>query len=612
MKGAWKPRNECRVALYARVSSDKQAQQGTIDSQVSLIRERIETEGWVLEDALCFLDDGISGTTLVRPALERLRDQAAAQAIDRLYVLAPDRLARRHVHQMVLVEELQACGVEVVFLNRPLGTTPEDQLLLQVQGMIGEYERAKLLERTRRGRLHAARCGRVSVLGQAPFGYRYLDKQTGHGVAAYEIIEEEAEIVREIFAWVGLEGCSLREVGRRLERLGVRTRHGLNRWNQATVLGMLRNSAYRGQAAFGKSRVGERRPRLRPRRGEPEVPKRAATDYPQPASSYIYIPVPAIVTEDVFAAVQERLEHNRKHLRESTRGARYLLQGLAVCGCCGYAIYGQSCSGKRAYYRCLGRDASRYGGQAICDNRTQRCDDVEAAVWNDVCALLTEPDRLREEYERRQQRRDSPTMADRDCLQRALTKTKQGISRLLDAYTEGLVDSKEFEPRMRGLKERLTKLEGDLQALDREVQQDGELRLVFSHLETFADEMKAGLSSVDWHQRREILRVLVKRVEIDKENIRIVYRVPARPFAKGPDGGLVRDCWTRLACRCRTNWPKWGAYCRVMPGYSVKRTCAYFRALPGPAAQCRARRRRRSSLDEMVIVPASGSSNRRR
>jgi site-specific DNA recombinase len=135
--------------LYARVSSDKQAQEGTIASQLSVLRERIAAAGYVLEEALCFVDDGVSGTTLVRPALERLRDQAAAGAIDRLYILDPDRLARRHVHQLVLVDELRACGVEMVFLNRPLGTTPEDQLLLQVQGIIGEYERAKILERMR-------------------------------------------------------------------------------------------------------------------------------------------------------------------------------------------------------------------------------------------------------------------------------------------------------------------------------------------------------------------------------------------------------------------------------------------------------------------------------
>ncbi len=168
MNGERKPPTQAaRVALYARVSSEKQAEEGTVASQVAVLEKRITDDGYAVDPQYRFIDDGVSGTTLVRPALERLRDLAAVGAIDRLYVMAPDRLARRHGHQMLLLEELQARGVAVVFANRPLGTTPEDQLLVQVQGVIAEYEHAKILERTRRGRRHAARCGRVSALSKA-------------------------------------------------------------------------------------------------------------------------------------------------------------------------------------------------------------------------------------------------------------------------------------------------------------------------------------------------------------------------------------------------------------------------------------------------------------
>jgi site-specific DNA recombinase len=154
-----------RVAIYARVSSERQAQKDTIASQVQALRARVSGEGLTLDEELCFLDDGYSGSTLVRPALERLRDQAAAGAIDRLYVHSPDRLARRYAYQALLVDELQHCGVELVFVNRPLGTGPEDDLLLQVQGIVAEYERAKILERSRRGKLHAARPRQCSYTG---------------------------------------------------------------------------------------------------------------------------------------------------------------------------------------------------------------------------------------------------------------------------------------------------------------------------------------------------------------------------------------------------------------------------------------------------------------
>jgi len=199
-----------RVAVYARVSSDQQAG-GTIASQVAALEARVIQEGLRLEPDHRFIDDGYSGATLVRPALERLRDAIAAGAIDRLYVHSPDRLARRYAYQVLLIDEFQRAGIEVAFLNRPLGRSAEDDLLLQVQGMIAEYERAKILERSRRGKKHAASSGSVNVLAGAPYGYRYLDRHVGGGEARYEIIDDQAQVVRQIFHWVGVERLSIGE-----------------------------------------------------------------------------------------------------------------------------------------------------------------------------------------------------------------------------------------------------------------------------------------------------------------------------------------------------------------------------------------------------------------
>lgn len=129
---------QLQVALYARVSSEQQAESGTIASQVAALRTRIEEDGFTLAVETTFIDEGYSGATLVRPALERLRDAIALQSIDRLYVHSPDRLARRYAYQVLLVDEFQRANVEVVFLNRELNQSPEDELLLQVQGMIAE------------------------------------------------------------------------------------------------------------------------------------------------------------------------------------------------------------------------------------------------------------------------------------------------------------------------------------------------------------------------------------------------------------------------------------------------------------------------------------------
>ena len=203
------------VAFYARVSSDAQAREHTIDSQIAALKERIAADDHTLEPEHGYVDDGYSGTHLQRPELEKLRDAIATGCIDRVYVHAPDRLARSYVNQVLLMEEFRRAGVEVEFINRQIGKTPEDQLLLQIEGVIAEYERAKLLERVRRGRRHAARSGLVSALTAAPYGYRYVRRDQGDGVARFEVVEDKARVVRLIFAWVGRDRLSVREVCRR-------------------------------------------------------------------------------------------------------------------------------------------------------------------------------------------------------------------------------------------------------------------------------------------------------------------------------------------------------------------------------------------------------------
>src|SRR5512135_1400308 len=126
-------------------------------------------------------------------------------------------------YQMLLVDELRRCGVELIFLNHEIGKTPEDHLLLPMQGMMAEYERAKILERVCRGKLHSARAGRVSAVGRAPYGYRSISKAEGGGIARWEVHPEEAIVIELMIRWTGLEGCSLAEIGRRLKQRRIRT-----------------------------------------------------------------------------------------------------------------------------------------------------------------------------------------------------------------------------------------------------------------------------------------------------------------------------------------------------------------------------------------------------
>ncbi len=542
---------EWRVALYARVSSKQQAEANTIASQLEALRARIGADGLELETELSFIDEGYSGGTLLRPALERLRDQAAAGSFDRLYVHSPDRLARNYPYQVLLVEELQHQGIDIVFLNHAIGQTPEENLLLQVQGMMAEYERAKILERSRRGKRHAARCGSVNVLCGAPYGYRYLGKYEGGGQARYEIVEEQAEVVRLIFSWIALERCSIGAVCRRLQEKGIPSPRGKHYWDRSTVWGILQNPAYIGQAHFGKTRVGPARPRLRPQRGRPAQPRRAVSVHDTPAAERIAIAVPALVDEAMFAAAAEQLAENRRRRRESRRGARYLLQGLLVCGQCGYAYYGKPLShsarkGKPrdyAYYRCVGCDAYRFGGQRICTNKQCRTDQLDKAVWTDVCALLADPQRVHQEYQHRLQGQRKKTGRPEEHVQRLLAQIRRGITRLIDAYQDGYLERAEFEPRMHSAKQRLVKLEKEASAAAERDAEEQNLQAAIDQLEKFAQRVREGLHEADWNTRRDILRALIKQVEVGTEAIRVVYKVAPHPFDQGPAGGRSQDCW---------------------------------------------------------------------
>ena len=538
---------ECRAAFYARVSSEAQARDRTIASQVAALRERVAADGAVMDPDHAFIDEGHSGSSLVRPALEKLRDAVAAGEIDRVYVLAPDRLARRHAHQALLMEEFRRAGVEVTFLNRPIGAGPEDDLLLQIQGVIAEYERAQILERSRRGRRHAARSGSVSALAGAPYGYRYVTRDRGGGAARFEIVPEEARFVRLIFAWVGLERLSLREVCRRLRQAGCRTRSGSARWWASTIHGMVENPAYTGTAMYGRFHAVEPKPRLRPVRNHPPHASRPTTRVPVPPAEWVAVPVPALIDPAIAAAARAQLAENRRRKREQCRGPGWLLQGLVVCRRCGYAYYGKATPGLAerhrpgpfgyGAYRCIGSDGHRFDGQAVCSNRPVRSDHLERAVWAEIEAVLNDPQRIAHEYRRRlTDLAGAPADADVGEVERRIGAVRRGIGRLIDGYADGVIERAEFEPRLADLRARVAQLEEHRTALAAAAEARRDLTLVIGRLEDFSTKVREGLDLLDWAARREVIRLMVRRIEIDHGQIEIVFRIPPPSRGGGGDG----------------------------------------------------------------------------
>ncbi|MCP5092284.1 MAG: recombinase family protein, partial [Gammaproteobacteria bacterium] len=286
------------------------------------------------------------------------------------------------------------------------------------------------------------------------------------------------------------------------------------------------------------------RPRLREQRGRSLQPRRARSTYEVKPEEWLSISVPVLVSEELFEVVQAQLEENRRRSRTGQRGAKYLLQGLLVCRCCGYAFYGKPLSPSArknrprayAYYRCIGSDGYRFGGQRLCYNKQVRTDRLEQVVWAEVCRLLENPQQLAQEYQRRLETVNTPpAKAEVTTVEKQMAKLRQGVTRLIDGYAEGYLDKAEAEPRIRRFKERLQVLEEHARQLQAQAQQQNDLQLIIGRLETFSDKVKSSLNELDWMGRRELIRTVVKRVDIDQEQVNVVFRVDEGMFPGGND-----------------------------------------------------------------------------
>ena len=321
-----------------------------------------------------------------------VRDLAAEGQIQVVLAYSPDRLSRKYAYQILLIEEFARHGVETRFVKSPQGDSAEDQLLVQFQGMIAEYERAQILERSRRGKRHRAQLGEVSVMSNAPYGYRYVRK-TDEAPAAYLIDEAEARVVRHVYEMYTVEGLSIGEITRRLNGERIPTRRA-SRWERSVVWALLRNPAYRGLACFGKTRASARTRMMRPQRRRGVTMPSATAGHERPREEWIEIPVPALVTEESFARTQELLQQNKIRSRRRTI-APSVVQGLVSCAKCGYAFSRtstQTSARKIHYYKCIGSDSWRKLGGPVCDNgRFIRQELLDQIVWAEVIRLLEDP-----------------------------------------------------------------------------------------------------------------------------------------------------------------------------------------------------------------------------
>lgn len=508
-------RQTVRAALYARVSTEEQAARYGLASQLTELRALAANRGYTIPEGGEFVDDGCSGADLDRPALTRLRDAVRLAAFQVVIIHDPDRLSRRLAHQLLLVEEFERAGVRLEFLTTPSEETPEGRLLLQVKGVVAEYERAKIRERTLRGKREKARRGLIPA-GPIPYGYRQDSAVPGRLVAH----EDEASVVRLIFRWLVDEGRSVRAIVGELRRLGVRPRRS-RQWARSSVRRMLTDPLYIGRAYFN------RRQRVGDAAGHQVVRFRDEKDW-------IALTVPALVSPEVYQAAQRQLERNRA----TGRPPRYvyLLRGLLRCGTCGRSYYGVPSHG-RPFYRCAGRDRLAGGGR--CRAPVLSAGRLEAFVWETVSGVLRQPGLLTEKIEAHQRAlgvRQVEVLSEVEYLARQFGDFERQGERLLDLYLDGGIPKGLLQKRLEGFESQKAELSARLaQARQRAASHAAEA----AHRDAVARYCRLalrGLERLTAEGRQRLLRALVDAIVLRGNMLELHGLLPGRwvpPFGAG-------------------------------------------------------------------------------
>ena len=483
------------AALYTRVSTDLQEKEGTIASQQEALREFAAAKGYTIVAE--YTDDGYSGAKLQRPGLDRLRD--ALQTGDFYVVLfhSPGRLSRTALHQALVIEELDRAHVQPEFLNFAVDDSPESKMLFGMQGLFAEYERVKIAERTRRGKLYHAKQG--ALVGRyEPYGYTFVRRTDGQR-AHLEVNEAKAEVVRLMYRWLVDEALSTRELARRLTGHGIPTSRGANQWQPMAVYRIVTSSVYRGEFRFNM----------------------AGSEEP------IAIPVTAIVTPELWEAAQAQLRRNSELAQRNNKKHQYLLRGLVKCPRCGGAYHGYTQHGSRGY-RCGRTDP-------VVSSTGQRCtpgaiiaDPLERAVWEAVTQAFQQPDLLTAEYERRVGAATAPAAleAERKHLVLALKRTRLQEDRLTDAYINQAMELDRYKEEMEKLRQRRASLSQAEEDIEQRAHEEHDSQAAVGHIQRFCGTIAAGLDAMTFEEQQQFLGLVVERITVKDGVARIETIIP--------------------------------------------------------------------------------------
>jgi site-specific DNA recombinase len=514
------------IAIYARVSTSSQENEGTIETQLSAVKEFVQKHNYTVVQE--YLDNGWSGDSLVRPALDQLRMDAKKRIWEGVLIYDPDRLARRYSYQELVMDELREAGAEVMFVTTSAPKNEEDKILYGVKGLFAQYERAKISERFRLGKKRKVEEGHLLV-SKPLYGYKYIanNKETKtHGY--YEINQTEARVVKMIFGWVADEGLTLRKVVKRLQELGIKPRESKRGvWSTSTLTTILRNRAYVGEAHWGSSYavVPENPTNTEKYRKTKKSSRRIKPEEEWIASK---IPVPPIIDKELFERVRTQLKKNFA-LCQRNKKNEYLLAGKIRC-ICGRTRAGEGAQqGKHLYYRCSDRVLS-FPLPPTCSEGGINARIADKLVWDKIAGLMSSSDLLQTQLDRWtnvRQNKSVLSVGDTKAIEKEIVKLKDQEGRYNKGYGAGLFSIDQLKEYTAPIKEQIGSLGSQLiKAKQQESQVSTTALPSEDEIKSFAQESVEVLLDLSFEKKRVIVTDVVDKVVATQQQLQVSGYIP--------------------------------------------------------------------------------------
>ena len=546
-----------RAAIYARVSSERQEKEHTIGSQLEALRGYSADNGMEIVEE--FTDEGYSGARLDRPALDRMRDLAERRGFEVLLTYCTDRLARKFVLQALILDELERFGVKTIFLEGGAVDDPLSKLMHQITGAVAEFERAKITERNRRGKLYRARCGEI-VSPDVPFAYLRIPRRDG--VPAHvEIVESEAAVVRRIFDAYVKRNLTVRQIAKELTLDRIPTPGNAGQWSWSAVDRILHEEAYIGTYYYNRKQCvpiegvyGKKRQRFKCTL--------------RPKEEWIPISVPPMIDLATFYAAASRARENEAFSPRNLQEGGYLLRKLVRCGRCGCSCsaltskqtYGGElhCS---HYYGCL-RATTGFLKQERCSQRRVRADVLDELVWEEVISRLQDPGLVLEAYQNHQthQSHSADEAGSTERIDAQIKFANKEVSRLLDAYQSGAIELSELQKRRKLTTSKLEMLEREKELLEKAAAEQRKEANIKASLEEFATLVSSSLKRISFENKQKLLRMVLDKVVVKDWRVDVHYNIPLPKPTPMPEQNVSTKFDLRSTCKALCRVPDYAEY----------------------------------------------------